>query len=249
MEFLESVCASFVANCLFVPFLILISWSVAFFLQRSKLMRFFGILKSKRISVYLARVDVLPWGAVGTGGQILSYYGPTCALGEMKEGLRFRDLFNYVVPQLSQQPGLLGKLLLCDVIVDLDLSPVDEKEIDLSSSVIAIGGPGFNTATRSILSRFEKLTFSEGGESVGIDGVPPMLDTDYGYVQRIVDRDENVCLFVAAGLSEHATSGAAYYLATEWRQLYRDYRGDKDFLHVVKIDAHDRRNWKLVLRK
>jgi hypothetical protein len=131
----------------------------------------------------------------------------------------------------------------------LDLSPVAEKEIDLSCSIVAIGGPGFNTATQSILRQFANLTFSEGGESVGINGVPPMPDTDYGYVQRIVDHERNVCLFVAAGLSEQATSGAAYYLATEWQQLYRDYKGDKDFLHVVKIDAHDCRDWKLVLRK
>ncbi len=68
----------------------------------------------------------------------------------------------------------------------------------------------------------------------------PFGSTTIGFIERIAKSKENDhTLFYIAGLSELATKGAAYYLLTNWRYLYKKYKNDKSFLIAVTINEQD----------
>ena len=42
-------------------------------------------------------------------------------------------------------------------------------------------------------------------------------------------------LFVCAGFSEWGTTGAAYYLLTRWKQIYKKFKRD-EFCLIIEVD-------------
>jgi hypothetical protein len=85
--------------------------------------------------------------------------------------------------------------------------------------------------------------------SILVDGIPPITDTTFGFVERIKDPESNRSLFYVAGLSEFATTSAAYFLMSQWRNLYRKYKSDKSFIVMVRFDASDRKKWTVVFER
>lgn len=49
-------------------------------------------------------------------------------------------------------------------------------------------------------------------------------------------------IFYAAGLSEIGTVGAAKFLSTEWRRLYKKYK-KSPFLVMLRFEPTNIRNW------
>jgi hypothetical protein len=81
-----------------------------------------------------------------------------------------------------------------------------------------------------------------------VDQIPPILDTTYGFIERIKDNNKR-SLFYVAGMSEYATKGAAYQLSSQWSQLYKKYGKDKPFLIMLKIDTSDFAKCSIVFEK
>jgi hypothetical protein len=236
-------------------------------------------------------------------GQLRSYRGSAAGFGEMFEANRFRDLFNYLLPSLSENPGILSKLLISDVQVQLLHSPLKQEQIERSSSFITLGSPAYNLASEFAETKlhsdaklrlgqldlgdqqslpFDTLPYSpytdahaagtadiytgatgsavttpselsDSGSparipeqtpgfihkasrgvdpsatptrqtdqqppAILVDGVPDMTDTTYGFIERLIDRECNRCIFYVAGTSELATAGAANHLISEWEKL------------------------------
>ena len=64
---------------------------------------------------------------------------------------------------------------------------------------------------------------------------PPALK-DCAVLMRIRnDRFPEHFLFVCAGLGEWGTSGASWFLATHWENLYREFKND-NFALILEVD-------------
>ena len=114
-------------------------------------------------------------------------------------------------------------------------------------SFISIGGPASNELTDSIMDREDNIYFEfeipENPTSNSLfqlykktpNGkvkLERLSDFDYGIIIRLDNRHEhdfvkNSVYFVCAGLGSHGTSGASYYLANNWKALYRKYKTDE----------------------
>jgi len=155
---LEGLLENLVSDVLFVLLAIVLGWVVFVISRRAKLLRFFGVDKSRRIAIYLSNLRVKSGGSIGIDGRELSYRGSTAAFGEMVVANRFRDLFNYFLPSLSESPGLLSRLLISDVQVQLLLSPLDNAQIERSAPFIALGSPAYNIASQFIEQQLHSKT-------------------------------------------------------------------------------------------
>jgi hypothetical protein len=80
----------------------------------------------------------------------------------------------------------------------------------------------------------------ESRPAIVIDDGRPILDTRYGFIERIVDRESGRCIFYAAGLSTLGTIGAAYFLVDRWKELSRKHENE-DFVAILKVDPADPR--------
>ena len=304
---LLGILENLISDVLFLILAIIIGWALYKLSHRAKLLKFFGIEKSRRIILYASNLRVKTGGAIGISGQQLSYQGSTAAFGEIVEANRFRGLFNFLLPSLSEAPGLLSKLLVSDVQVQILLSPLDNSQIESSTSFVTLGSPAYNIAsgfaekelhskakfglvphetqspsptipsseaiytgaTGSITAVLDLPVIDTAGtatpfvqpsgiapfhfqsaeqvSAILIDGVPPMTDVTYGFVERFVNQTNKRSIFYAAGISELATAGAAYYLISEWENLERKF--DAEFLVVLKFDPMNYRRWSIVFEK
>ncbi|MDD5693244.1 MAG: hypothetical protein PHU86_02135 [Patescibacteria group bacterium] len=58
---------------------------------------------------------------------------------------------------------------------------------------------------------------------------------DLGVLMRIRNPwHKKFYLFVCAGLGEWGTSGSAYYLFQNWKQLYKENK-NKDFCYLIRV--------------
>lgn len=79
--------------------------------------------------------------------------------------------------------------------------------------------------------------------SINIEGIPPLTDSTYGFVERINDHENKRTVFYVAGLSELSTVGAANFLITEWEKLDKEFENNKKLLVMLKFDPSDYRIW------
>lgn len=121
-------------------------------------------------------------------------------------------------------------------------------------SFISIGGPASNEITESILDRDDNVFFefeipdNPSPEQLfqlykktaqGKEKLERLNDFDYGIIVRLDNPHEhdsikNCVYIVCAGLGSHGTSGACYYLANNWKKLYKQL-GTKEFGILLKI--------------
>lgn len=291
------VLENLVSDVIFILIAIFLGWVFIRVTRQRNLHRFFLTGKRKRLTVYLSNLMVRPYGAAGINGRIMSYQGSAVAYGEMESANRIRDLFSLVVPSLSDDPGLLRRVLLSDVKVQITISPLDQENLETESSVVSFGSGAYNAMSSYIeeslipLASFRygiltvddsrvyiptqrptaystdsEVTFIPGlvpPSGVGInsrrpddeditsaiivEGIPPIEDTTYGFVERIFVEESDRFIFFIAGLSEFSTEGAAYYLLSQWSQLDRKYRNKEHFIVLLNFDDDDNRKFSVVL--
>lgn len=82
-----------------------------------------------------------------------------------------------------------------------------------------------------------------------IEDIPPFEDLTYGFIERVFEPENDRMLFYIAGLSEYSTKGAAFFLSSEWKNLYRKYGADKPFIVMIRVDDSDPAKWSVVLEK
>lgn len=116
----------------------------------------------------------------------------------------------------------------------------------LSRSVVALGSGGSNELTRLILEEPNNgfFHFGQEGNEVFIQekttgtkyvGFRPPLAKDYGIIVKLPNlRFPGSFFFVCAGLGDWGTSGAAWYLASNWNNLRSRFR--ETFGVIVEVD-------------
>ena len=139
-----------ISDVLFVLGAILLGWAIYFVTRHTRLIRFFGVTESRRLTIYLSNLRVRTGGAIGIDGQPRSYQGSAVTFGEMQCANRFRDLFRYPLPSIADKPGILSKLLISDVQVELFRSPLTQEELERAASIITLGSPAYNVASRFV---------------------------------------------------------------------------------------------------
>lgn len=187
-SFWYDILANLTSDVLFITVLFVFAWLLYFFTKRQKLYKFFCIADTKRLNVYLSRLDIQHGGALATNGTPGSYVGVTIVYNESMVANRFRDNFNYLSPSLSDKPGLLGKILFSDVTVRSIISVTSQNQIDTSTSFITLGGPTYNFVSDFIQNHAQShVKFPPSGTSINISGLSPMTNLTYGFIQRIYD--------------------------------------------------------------
>ena len=292
---LEGIAENVVSDFVFIAITIIIGLIIYKLTKRTRLLKFFGINKSRRIAIYLSELKLEQGDASGIDNKPYSYTGSAVAFGEMQSANKFRDLFNYFLPSLSDVPNFLSKLLISDVQIQLHRSPASISEIEGSASFITFGSPVYNLASKFIETKLHsKAKFNSGAmvllnnsdstttsagimglmettnpspnpsgmfvqkppyeaasqpsewisqTSINIEGLPPLNNSTYGFVERIIDHENKRIAFYVAGLSELSTVGAAYFLTTEWEKLQQEFADDKNFLVMLKFEPSDSRKW------
>ena len=125
--------------------------------KRKKLLKFFGIDKSRRIIIYLSKLNVLSGGSVGIDNNPRSFQGKAIANEETKVASQLQSLFNYFLPSWGEKPGILSKLLITDIDVQILISPATTQEIEQSATFIALGSPAYNAASGCIDAHQDSL--------------------------------------------------------------------------------------------
>lgn len=118
--------------------------------DRRRLLKFFGIWESKRITIYISNLNILRGGAAGSDGLRYSFQGAAIAAEESKAVTRLQSLFNYFLPKQIDKPNLLNKLFISDIDVEVMPAPSDINAIEQSCSVIGLGSPAYNFVSGEI---------------------------------------------------------------------------------------------------
>lgn len=127
----------------------------------------------------------------------------------------------------------------------------DEKSFqDFVSSVISIDGPVTNDLTSALLNepnnkffKFHIPTAEEGEYKLihlGLNRYPPLAmvkqkGRDFGVIIKLFNprsKNDNY-YFMCAGVGSHGTMAAAWYLATNWEEIYDDF-GNEEFAILVE---------------
>ncbi len=233
----ENVLAGVISNTIFFGITIVIGWSAFLIVRRRRLLKFFGIGETKRITVYLSNIRVVEGGSVGTDGKPRRYAGTTVTIGEAVQANLFPNLFSYRIPGLSDKPGILKYLMVSDVKVVVLPSPLKEEDIDKTSSMITFGSPGYNVVSQWAERKFvPRMKFVQDNSQIAVDNLPNIADGKQSFVQRLYDSDNKRWVFYTAGLSELGTIGAAYFLASQWRKLYKKYGAKDPFSHIISVN-------------
>jgi hypothetical protein len=251
-ELIKNIGVNIISDIIFLVMALLIGWGIYYYTRRHKLFKFFKISDTKRLIIYLSNLRITKGGALGIAGSPASYQGSTIVYNELIASYKFRDNFNYIAPSLSDKPGLLSKLLISDVNVRSQISVLHNDHIDHSTSIITLGSPTYNLVSRHVEQHQKNIVrFKQDQNSsfIEVDNIQPIRDTDYGFIERIFDRNNNRNMFYAAGLSELGTVGAADYLAHNWNSLHKKYKGDKNFLIMLRFSPQNMNNWTIVFEK
>jgi hypothetical protein len=261
---------------------------------------------------------VKPFGAIGIDGKERSYKGSAGAFKEIQAANRFRDIFNYFLPSLADDPGILSKLLISDLQVQILPSPQEEGEVEKFASVITLGTPAYNAVSGYVESKIhskghfelgisgksefkndisrmktdsstytqvvsldaslipsgtasafdERISDTAASKGSGftvpgadedqliekksailIEGIPPITEPNFGFVERIHDKDNDRKVFYVAGLSEDTTAGAANFLIERWSYLHKKYGREKDFLIMLRFEPPSYRNPTIIFER
>jgi hypothetical protein len=115
---------------------------------------------------------------------------------------------------------------------------------DLNFTLISLGSPASNQITGFVMREptNQFYNFRQENQEVFIEAIPDARRyrperKDLAIIMRIRnERFPNHYFCVCAGLGEWGTSGATYYLATHWDQLYKEFKTD-NFAILVEVDV------------
>ncbi len=233
-DLLNNVLAEFIA----LGLIVLASWIIAS-AGRRRLLAFLGITKPRRLVINVSDLLVMAGGSVGQGNVTRSYQGDAVPIGELQAAYGFRDALNYLIPGLSEQPGLWSKLLLSDVAVDViparpGLLP------DQQSPVITTGSPGYNSVSMWVEHNLNPIAhFQAQNTEIVVAGTLYKATANFAFVQRVFEPNSSRSIFYTAGFSESGTMGAIFHLRQNWKALYEEYGGTSTFCLLLDVDMKD----------
>jgi len=245
-SYFQNVVSEFIA----LVILLILGWSVHKFTHRSQLLRFFRVADSKRVVVYLSNLSIPKGGAIDIDGIPRSFQESAVPAYETRLPALFQRLFNFIVPGADSLPGFLKSILVSDVSVEILVSPLSENEVERDVTLITFGGPGYNIVSRRIEQTFHSFgKFTPDGGSIVLQQMSPLNDPRCAFVQRVIDQTTGQQGFYVAGISSLATTGAAYFLATQWRFLAKKYSNDRPFCVMLRVASADARQYEILFEK
>jgi hypothetical protein len=230
---------SLLSNALF--FIILLAIGGAWLLfRRRHLLRLFRVSRRSGLQIYLSRIHVMRGGSVGFDGLPRSFSGPTVTASEAGASALIAGLFEYIIPGLEAQPGILKTLFTRDISVEVFPSPLNIADLPRRGSVVTVGSPGYNVVSSwAQTSLNPKVLFSPNNDLLITNGGRQINDTTIGMVQILYDAQNQRRVFYLAGLSEVGTRAALLYVATKWRDLYKNIGDQEVFCCLVKLRNGD----------
>lgn len=230
--------------------LVFMGWVIYHFTKRSRLLTFFNIKKSKRLVIYLSNLLIEEGGSRGFDGQPRRFNESAIPLYEVELIPRLQRLFNFIIPGMEGQRGLISKLSFSDVSIEILASPMSRDEVDKTTTFITVGSPGLNVASNEVQDSYAAQgKFDDENKYIGLVGTPLLKDPHCAFVQRVYDRSAKQSAFYLAGPSSVATTGAAYYLINQWHFLAKKYPDNAPFCVMLKIVSTDCRRYEVLYEK
>ena len=244
--YIQNVVSEFIAIALIVA----TGWLVYRLTGRSRLLRFFDCAASKRVVLYLSNLRVRASGSLGVDNVPRAFNEVAIPLYEVNLVGLFQRLFNFVVPGVDSQPEFLKWLLISDVVVDVLASPLQDGEIERSATLITVGSPGYNVASRRVEHAFHALgTFHPDMNALCLAGAPPLVDPACAFVQRSVDPVSGQTAFYVAGPTSAGTTVAAFLRASRWKYLATKYPGNRPFCVMLRMTGSDSRQCEILYER
>lgn len=206
--------------------------------KRWSLLRLFKVSRERGLTIYISRLEVIAGGTVGFDGHPRSFQGPTVTALESATAAVIGNLFDYLVPGLESQPGLLKTLLIRDIGVTIEPSPLNPAQIPVDRTIIAVGSPGYNSVSAWIEQDLNPLIrFGHDNSSLIPTGQQPVTDPTQGMVQVLWDANQQRRVFYLAGMSEAGTVAAILYTGRKWEELRRNLGSRQTYACLVRLQA------------
>jgi hypothetical protein len=231
--------------------------------KQRKLLEFLGADKDNRQTIVYLSSLLIPRGcAVGFDGLPRTYQGLTIPSEELRISARLSkaliiDPFEYIPPVLRK--ALQEKFAFFrPLTVMIAASPMQEQDIDFSSSIITVGSQGYNIVTDYFVSHnLCQLQISHNGTAIQINKgkdkgevIRPVSNQhDIAILERLIVHAGNnkATVIVGAGLGVLGTMGAIQYLIDHWQELYKT-PNNEEFGLVLQFGPVDGRSFEDLLR-
>lgn len=211
-----------------------VAWVISNAVQRQK-KRFFCFGDSKSVTVYLSNIRQLGIGTRGIDDVTRTFNEASVPVTEMELASLYRLFLVSASSRLRMK-----NLLLSDVHIGLEPSPLDITTVEKMKTIISMGSPGYNKASEYIENELHSLgRFVDQNTAIEMSGTPPYDNPLYSYVQRAINTDTGQVAYYVAGITSRGTQGAAFYLLDKWRDLQKKYEDDRPFCVVLKISGED----------
>jgi hypothetical protein len=242
--FWENICASVIANLIFVILTVGIGF-VILICRRRALLRFWGVREVKKIRIYISHLCIRSGGALDAGGIPRSYEGSVVTQLEFEMAGLIKSLFFTTVPGLAVQPNWIKAMLFVNADVEIQSAPDRAEQIDQQGTVIALGSPGYNIVSSSIEGApNSQVKFIGDNSAIQLPGNLTITNPQQSMIVRILVG--NRYWFYAAGLSEAGTAAAAYFLAKSWKRLDNRYRCSPSFFVALELCGDNYRNTRII---
>jgi hypothetical protein len=217
--------------------------------DRRRRARFFGLGSSRRaLWIRCSSLNILPGGAQGTETLRIGFTGPAIIRSEY---LGAQSLRSSIELATSGTGKTLNMDLLHRLTISIDASPgaFDENADYNSGPLILLGSRVYNRLTKKYFDDGDKTFFTwtraPNGERTfarrnGVDNDIPyreraavgeapetVITSQLAVIERIWDNENKRWVFLIVGVGALATSGAAKYLAENWRLLESRIRKGK----------------------
>jgi hypothetical protein len=190
--------------------------------RRRKLLKFFGLQNHRRVVIYASRLDVVSGGSLRldrSGGSFQAIATPEY---EVNLIAAIKVFFDRSARFLKWQGTPL--LSWADINVEAVVSPPAPDQIEPRDTFIAIGSPGYNSASQAIEADFAAIVrFVNDNAALALSGGEPLRDPALGAVQRLANTTTGQVAFYVGGPSAEGTTAATNYLLREWKHLAKRY--------------------------
>ena len=228
---------SFLASVLFFVVLLALG-SGWYLLRRRALLSLFRVDKTKSLIIYLSRIEVVQGGSVGVDGAVRSFAGPTVTASEAGAATVLSGIFEYLIPGLESQPGILRTLFTRDISVSIQPSPTSVQQIPDDASIVTVGSPGYNSISEWAQSRLNpKVSFSAANDALVTGAGRSFSDPATGMVQVRYDASNDRRVFYVGGITETGTRAALLYLALNCKELKRYLGKQRVFAGLVQLSG------------
>lgn len=212
--------------------------------KRRQLFKFLGLSKSHpRFIVYFSTVFVVQGGSVDFRGRPRNFSGPAVPAAELSTITHVAEPFRN--PLLDGLPAKIRKWLaekghwsLGTVSPIIASSPLDRKQVEQGSSILAVGSQYYNTAADLYTESGTpvlKMEQTDQSMVITVQQGPRKGDRfkqrvgqadDLAIVEKIHDAATDTTVFLAAGLGVTGTKGAVYFLIDNWAKLLDEFGTD-----------------------